>query len=213
MANQLSPAVVSATRSEGEGCSRKVLNYFFIMQLQKKNTHLSSLLFFSMDAWSGQDTRESNQPWVQYWNTFFSSSNACNWGIFPECAAVVAAVLACSYLIWRRWIVCLPGSSYDWQTGIRTAYEKCRWVVARTGWCSMCCGVGCCQGGLGELPVCSQLCVWLKESWSGAVSMMVTGECLLSLSRFQESSFPCLCLVHVSRRRLSFSRYCGVVEK
>lgn len=151
MAHKLSP---SDTRIQQpglrEGTFQQSLKPCFHHAAAEKSIDLSSLLCFLTAAWSKQDMRENNQPWVQYWHFFI-----CNWGIFPKCAARVAAMSACPYLIWGGgWFVCLEEAPVT-QTGLREMSGGC----GSFGWCSQCCGVGCCQGELGELSVSSQLCV------------------------------------------------------
>lgn len=75
------------------------LKLFFIMQLQKK---ILICPLYSFPLWMPEvnKIREREQPALStILKYIFSSGNAYNWGIFPKCATIVGAVLACSYLI------------------------------------------------------------------------------------------------------------------
>lgn len=167
------------------------------MQLQTKSIDLSSLLRFLMAAWRHEREQPALSIILKYW------SNTCNWGIFPKCAATVAVMSACP-LIWGGGLFVCPEEAPVTQISLWEMPGDCG-----SSWCSQCCGAGCCQGGFRELSFPAACLIkgkFIRNSkYAGKLENV---HC-----PFHKSSFLCLCLVHVSRGRLSFSRYCGVVGK
>lgn len=84
-------------------CPAKFKNMFSSCSCRKR---VLICPLYCVSSWLPEDMRESTI--LKWW------SNTWSWGICPRCAARVAVLSACPFLIWW-WMVCLPrgSSSYS----------------------------------------------------------------------------------------------------
>lgn len=145
----------SATRSEGGDIPAKFKTMFSSCSCRKK---VLIRPLYSVSSRLPEDVRENNQPWIQYWNNGETPViGASSPNVLPHSCSDVSL----SILDLKRWLVVCPEEAPVTQIGLREMSGDCG-----SSWCSQCCGVGCCQGGLRELSFPAVCLIKGKFIWN-----------------------------------------------